>query len=131
MVQYQATPDYYNDYIAHYGVKGMKWKKRLKGKYYKTKSKLDEKVAKTARFINLIHRPELVSGEHGLGVGNAYLNYSLNRKDSGKANHLSGQTGSRKVTTTKVRTGITKVENRPIARKKKIVSGTKTPRKRK
>lgn len=28
MIGYTPTPDYYNDYIAHHGVKGMKWGKR-------------------------------------------------------------------------------------------------------
>ena len=28
MTIYTQTPDYYNDYLAHYGVKGMKWKNR-------------------------------------------------------------------------------------------------------
>lgn len=28
MIDYTPTPDYYNDYIAHYGVKGMKWGRR-------------------------------------------------------------------------------------------------------
>lgn len=28
MLDYTPTPDFYNDYIAHYGVKGMKWRKR-------------------------------------------------------------------------------------------------------
>lgn len=28
---YTQTPDYYNDYIAHYGVKGMKWRHRKAG----------------------------------------------------------------------------------------------------
>lgn len=25
MITYQATPDFYRDYIAHYGIKGMRW----------------------------------------------------------------------------------------------------------
>ena len=28
MIGYTPTPDYYNDYICHYGTKGMKWGKR-------------------------------------------------------------------------------------------------------
>jgi len=28
MIGYTPTPDYYNDYICHYGVKGMKWRHR-------------------------------------------------------------------------------------------------------
>lgn len=40
---YQATPDYYNDVIQHYGVKGMKWRKhKLKNPYAgKVKSAYD------------------------------------------------------------------------------------------
>lgn len=30
MIGYTSTPDYYNSYIAHYGVKGMKWGRRKK-----------------------------------------------------------------------------------------------------
>lgn len=36
-MMYTPTPDYYNDYLAHYGIKGMKWKnhiyKTLQGRY--------------------------------------------------------------------------------------------------
>ena len=135
MVQYQATPDYYNDYIAHYGVKGMKWKKRLKGKYYKTKSKLAELKARNARgslFSNAETRDVVSDRKKQKQVTNGIVpGIRFKFGGDGKANSLSGQTGSKNVQTTKVRTGITKVENRPVARKKKIVSGTSTPRKRK
>lgn len=30
MIEYTPTPDFYNDYICHYGVKGMKWGKHIK-----------------------------------------------------------------------------------------------------
>lgn len=30
MIEYTSTPDFYNEYIAHYGVKGMKWRKGRK-----------------------------------------------------------------------------------------------------
>lgn len=139
MVQYQATPDYYNDYIAHYGKKGMKWHKHLKGKYYKTKSKAQEKLAKVNRAINFTDNKDITTNGGSRIYKQGYARwwtprktaYKINAEGSGKANYLSGQTGSKNVQTTKVRTGITKVENRPVARKKKIVSGTSTPRKRK
>lgn len=32
MTGYTPTPDYYNDYIAHFGILGMKWGRRKKKK---------------------------------------------------------------------------------------------------
>ena len=44
---YTPTPDFYNDYLAHYGIKGMKWKnhiyktlQNLKGMYGRTRQGL-------------------------------------------------------------------------------------------
>ena len=34
MIEYTPTPDFYNDYICHSGVKGMKWGKRKSKKEY-------------------------------------------------------------------------------------------------
>ncbi|MBP5595177.1 MAG: hypothetical protein J6Y02_07330 [Pseudobutyrivibrio sp.] len=31
MNTYQSTPDFYKEYIQHYGIKGMKWKRRKAG----------------------------------------------------------------------------------------------------
>ena len=42
MITYTSTPDYYNDYIAHYGILGMKWGHR----------KLDRQLAKTDKARN-------------------------------------------------------------------------------
>lgn len=42
-------PELNEDTLAHYGIKGMKWKKHLKGKYYSLKSKAGEKITKQRR----------------------------------------------------------------------------------
>ena len=49
MITYTPTPDYYNDYLAHYGVMGMKWgirKNPAKAyiKAYNKHKKLEEKA---------------------------------------------------------------------------------------
>ena len=121
-------PPLNEDTLAHYGVKGMKWKKRLKGKYYKTKSKIQGALANTKGknpipedFLpglerldsqyyltkkKMYGRANFLSGQEGAKrVKTTKLNIKQNRvyikKD--RPNHLSGQTGSRKITTTKVR----------------------------
>ena len=78
---YTPTPDYYRDYIqhgmqygeedtlAHYGVKGMKWRKHLKGKYYSAKSKIGEK--KTKFFQKVIQK----------SPNNMYTDYSVSKHD--------------------------------------------------
>lgn len=42
-------PELNEETLAHYGIKGMKWKKHLKGKYYSLKSKAGEIAAKRNR----------------------------------------------------------------------------------
>ena len=60
MTGYTPTPDYYNDYIAHFGIKGMKWGKRKakikraidNNKYvkkYKDKKKAEEREERRRR----------------------------------------------------------------------------------
>lgn len=44
-----TKPPLDEDTLAHYGIKGMKWHKHLKSKYYSAKSKLQEKIAKARR----------------------------------------------------------------------------------
>lgn len=44
-----TKPELNEDTLAHYGIKGMKWHKKLKGKYYSTKSKIGEAVTKRNR----------------------------------------------------------------------------------
>lgn len=50
-------PELNEDTLAHYGVKGMKWKKHLKGKYYSLKSKAGEKITKKLRGSTYSHVP--------------------------------------------------------------------------
>ena len=42
-------PPLNEDTLAHYGVKGMKWRKHIKGKYYSLKSKAGEYITKRNR----------------------------------------------------------------------------------
>ena len=62
MITYQATPDYYNEYIKHYGVMGMKWGirkdlRRTGSISEKTKRKMKKALSKasygkTRRMLN-------------------------------------------------------------------------------
>ena len=45
-------PELNEDTLSHYGIKGMKWRKHLKGKYYSLKSKAGEAITKRNRKKN-------------------------------------------------------------------------------
>ena len=64
--------------LTHYGVKGMKWRKKIKGKYYSTKSKIEESVTKMRR-----NRMGLSAGRISVQNGK----YNTGRKDNGKAGY--------------------------------------------
>ena len=53
MTGYTPTPDYYNDYIQHYGIKGMKWKNRKKSKL---KSKWETKELHSTATLDRLKR---------------------------------------------------------------------------
>lgn len=87
---YTPTPDYYNDYLCHYGVKGMKWRKRLAGSYYRGRSKALGLITKVRQKIN---------GRYGLmtnGYGKRAHNGTLTRNGvriSNPPGRKSSQTG--------------------------------------
>ena len=58
-------PPLNEDTLVHYGVKGMKWRKHIKGKYYSLKSKIGELKTKKARGSI---PAEWVTGRNGIGV---------------------------------------------------------------
>lgn len=98
MYDYVTTkPELNEETLAHYGIKGMKWKKRLKGAFYSAKSKTQEIGTKAIR--NILYGygakdPSRISYHRGTSA--------TPRNDSGKANSHSGQEGLRNVKTTVV-----------------------------
>lgn len=140
-----TKPELNEETLAHYGIKGMKWRKRLKGKYYSMKSKLGEKKTKFTRTLNLIDK-EVATTNNGKKMASTSKNQyrklmgieSISNagkpnnkrkwvlKDDGKAGSHSGREGLRDVKTTKVGK-----KDRPLARKKKVVAGKGSVKKRK
>ena len=82
MIGYTPTPDYYNDYICHYGVKGMKWRNHV----YKAKSKMRGLLIKARRRKFYGKDPANVTTNNG----RLLIGY-----DNGKPDSYSGRTGSR------------------------------------
>lgn len=140
-----TKPELNEETLAHYGIKGMKWRKHLKGRYYSMKSKLGEKKTKFTRTMNMIGK-DYVTTDNGkkivttsknqyrkpIGIesisnaGKPNNKRRLVLKDDGKAGSHSGREGLRDVLTTKVGK-----KDRPLARKKKVVAGKGSVKKRK
>ena len=130
---YIATkPELDDDLLAHYGIKGMKWRKRLgqivnkaKNTYYHLKGQRYEQIAKSRRYDMGINSPQLTT--NGRKVG-------LNTDEdfwTGRSNHKAGQKGSRVdagIAAGRMRAGISK---RPRSRKKNVVPGSVKVYKRK
>lgn len=86
-----SKPELDENLLMHYGIKGMKWKKRLKGAYYSAKSKLQEKLIQKQRKqigIDPKHNNFVTINSKGLITGGYF-------GGSGKANSHSGRQGSR------------------------------------
>ena len=134
--------------LMHWGVKGMKWRKRLKGKYYSTKSKTQERIAKVKRTLGGVNFPE-VETNRGKIVGGSQLDYErrtatrLGLSHPARGKYISSQGGR---AGSRVDEGITagrkralnnalkkkNIENnRPRARKKNVVAGKGSVKKRK
>jgi hypothetical protein len=89
-----TKPDIDEIFIAHYGVKGMKWHKRLKGKYYSAKSKLKEMTTKARRKIEGIDPDEVTEivkkrNWEGRGVGTVMLKSGYRDTGRGLATRTS------------------------------------------
>lgn len=116
-----TKPELNEETLAHYGIKGMKWRKRLKGKYYSMKSKLGEKKTKFTRTLNLINK-DVATTNNGKKIVTTSKNQyrkpigieSISNagskgkrkwvlKDDGKAGSNSGREGLRDVKTTKIK----------------------------
>lgn len=80
-----SKPELDENLLMHYGIKGMKWKKRLKGLYYSSKSKIKEAKTKINRKKLGINDPSEITYFNG--------KRSFKEKDSGKG-------PSRKIRTT-------------------------------
>ena len=104
-----TKPELNEETLAHYGIKGMKWKKRLKGSFYSAKSKAEELGTKAIR--NILYGygakdPSRISYNRGTDA--------TPRNDNGKANSKSGNTGS------KVKEGI--AAGRKRVKKKSVIN---------
>ena len=92
-----TKPELNEKTLAHYGIKGMKWKKRLNS-YYSKKSKAQEMGTKVIR--NILYGygakdPSRISYKSGTEA--------TPRNDDGKANSFSKQPGLRNVKTTRIK----------------------------
>lgn len=125
-------PELNEDTLAHYGVKGMKWRKHLKGKYYSAKSKATAGLVKTRRKIRGIAPEDITNSglfrkmdpkivtttekrdllDNKIMYNRTTSNYD-NRRDYGKANSRSGGAGAN------VEAGIAAGRERAKKRKKK------------
>ena len=77
MIGYTSTPDYYNDYIAHFGVKGMKWKnhvyKTLHGKYIGAKFAAKKKLQALDKQYGISRKIKRTKRNAGLALKNAKM----------------------------------------------------------
>lgn len=85
---YQATPDYYNDVIQHYGVKGMKWKHhKLKNPYvelHEGMGRLENASASTAS-----------KAVRGAFAANRKFNSYMNNKAASAGKAIAGEASKR------------------------------------
>ena len=136
-----------DDALEHYGKKGMKWRKHLKSAYYKTKSKIGEKYTGFNRFLNgygtmdisdkrgnKFKKSGTVKVYEAIGQDPKKVSSMIYKKEklyNGTSNSQTGQEGSR--LDAGIAAGRERVKankNRPNSRKKKVISGTASVKKR-
>ena len=86
MIGYTPTPDYYNDYLCHYGVKGMKWHKRLakKAREFKYKHFTKKKINSSRLADDLLNGKRTGEGKWNKSGTKFKITMNSKPKKSGK-----------------------------------------------
>lgn len=125
MQEYTPTPDFYNDYIAHYGVKGMKWgKKKVRPVVDENASDAYKQLASMSedKYQALLKKVKLVGKKKGSSSKSKTAKEKTGKKSSAsssakKTSEKSEETKSTKSTASDLLESIRKPQSQPAAKK--------------